>query len=99
MWQSVALIPVCLIRPLNQDRIENRRSIEVPLLFSIQTSIHYPPIHQFQYYRQRYPHISLPRTEAVSARELTLPLFPTMSDEMVSWVIDSVLSGLSSRRE
>jgi len=56
----------------------------------IQTSIHYPPIHLFQYYHQRYPDVSLPQTEAVAAREVTLPLYPTMSDEQVDYVIKTV---------
>jgi len=58
----------------------------------IQTSIHYPPIHQFNYYRARYSNLSLPITESASAREVTLPLYPTMSEGQVSWVIDSVKS-------
>ncbi len=42
----------------------------------IQTSIHYPPIHQFSYYRGLYPPetVRLPITEEVGAREVTLPL-------------------------
>ena len=56
----------------------------------IQTSIHYPPIHQFSYYRQRYGEISLPRTEEVASREVTLPLYPEMSTEQVELVIHAV---------
>ncbi|RME85158.1 MAG: DegT/DnrJ/EryC1/StrS family aminotransferase [Caldilineae bacterium] len=61
----------------------------------IQTSIHYPPIHQFSYYRRRYGTISLPRTEAIAGREVTLPLFPTMSDDMIALVVDSVRRALT----
>lgn len=53
----------------------------------IQTSIHYPPIHKFTYYQQRYPDIYLPRTEAVASREVTLPLYPAMKDEDVDYVL------------
>ncbi len=60
----------------------------------IQTSIHYPPIHWFQYYRARYPDVVLPVTEAVARREVTLPLFPDMTDEMVGWVVDAVQDAL-----
>ena len=48
-------------------------------LAGVQTSIHYPPVHTFEYYRRRYPDVSLPETEAVAARQVTLPLYPTMS--------------------
>lgn len=56
----------------------------------IQTSIHYPPIHRFTYYRNRYPDVSLPVTEDIASREVTLPLYPGMTDEMVGWVVDAV---------
>jgi len=56
----------------------------------IQSSIHYPAIHQFGYYAKRYPGVSLPVTEDVSKREVTLPLYPTMSDSQVDLVISAV---------
>ena len=61
----------------------------------VQTSIHYPPIHQFHYYRQQYPDVTLPLSEEVASREVTLPLFPGMTDEMVDWVIESTRNALS----
>ena len=63
----------------------------------VQTSIHYPPVHQFSYYREQYPGIKLPITEDVAGREVTLPLYPTMSDEQVDVVIASVLSALDEK--
>lgn len=56
----------------------------------IQTSIHYPPIHCFSYYRNLYPDIKLPRTEEAASREVTLPLYPTMSDEQLDLVVNHV---------
>ena len=41
----------------------------------IQTSMHYPPIHRFTYYRDRYGDVSLPQTEAAAAAFVTLPLW------------------------
>lgn len=62
----------------------------------IQTSIHYPPIHTFSYYRQRYPTqpANLLRTEEAAGREVTLPLYPGMTDEQNSWVIEAVRTAL-----
>jgi dTDP-4-amino-4,6-dideoxygalactose transaminase len=60
----------------------------------IQTSIHYPALHQFQYYRQLYGEIHLPLTEAVCLREVTLPLYPTMSEEQVQQVAQNVQRGI-----
>lgn len=60
----------------------------------IQTSIHYPPIHHFSYYRKKYSGVSLPITEEVAAREVTLPLFPTMGLDKVQQVISAVQTSL-----
>ena len=57
----------------------------------VQTSLHYPPIHTFSYYRQHMPKVSLPRTEVAAAREVTLPLFPTMRRDQVERVVEAVL--------
>lgn len=62
----------------------------------IQTSIHYPPTHRFTYYTRRYGDVSLPHTEAVSAREVTLPLYPTMGEQGVSTVVEAVKRALES---
>jgi dTDP-4-amino-4,6-dideoxygalactose transaminase len=60
----------------------------------VQTSIHYPPIHHFTYYRERYPGVSLPVTEDVAKREVTLPLYPTMTQEQIDYVMESVAKSL-----
>ena len=80
------LLPAALDRLAFIDRMRAEQ---------IQTSIHYPPIHQFTYYRQRYPDVMLPFTEDIAAREVTLPLYPTMTDEQVSWVIEAVRRSLA----
>lgn len=58
----------------------------------IQTSIHYPPIHLFSYYRNRYGYAegSLPVTEEVCAREVTLPLYSGMRERDVETVVAAV---------
>ncbi|MFZ0548008.1 MAG: DegT/DnrJ/EryC1/StrS family aminotransferase [Candidatus Promineifilaceae bacterium] len=58
----------------------------------IQTSIHYPPIHQFQYYRQMNQNnrLALPKTEQITGCEVTLPLFPGMTADDVETVCCAV---------
>lgn len=59
----------------------------------IQTSIHYPPVHRFTYYRQLFPDgydHHLPHTEAVAQREVTLPLYPAMTAQKVEEVCEAV---------
>jgi len=60
----------------------------------IQTSIHYPPTHTFTYYRSLYGAISLPRTEDIASREVTLPLYPTMGAELVDLVAQEAVRAL-----
>ena len=79
------LFPILL--PETIDRItfiDHLRSL------GIQTSIHYPPVHQFSYYQQHYPEVTLPVTERLARREVTLPLYATMRDEDVNFVIQAV---------
>ena len=56
----------------------------------IQSSIHYPPIHKFSYYLETFPDVMLPRTEEFCARELTLPLHPSLTEDDVKWVVESL---------
>jgi dTDP-4-amino-4,6-dideoxygalactose transaminase len=60
----------------------------------IQSSMHYPPIHQFTWYRERFPGVELPNTEAFCASELTLPLHPRLSDDDVRRVVTSLSRSL-----
>jgi dTDP-4-amino-4,6-dideoxygalactose transaminase len=57
----------------------------------VQTSVHYPPIHQFTAYREQRQR-ALPVTEAIASRLLTLPLYPHMSEADVSAVASAVLA-------
>jgi dTDP-4-amino-4,6-dideoxygalactose transaminase len=76
--------------------MERRQFIEMMHAAKVQTSIHYPPVHKFSYYQSQYPGVFLPVTESVAAREVTLPLYPTIDNESIELVIDSVLIALES---
>lgn len=62
----------------------------------IQSSIHYPPVHLFSSFAGSQP---LPRTEAIAARELTLPLFPSMSEAQIEHVCGTLVEVLHAVRE
>jgi len=85
------IFPILL--PVGVERI---KFIDALRIAKIQTSIHYPPVHMFRYFRARYPGVSLPITESVASREVTLPLYPTMDNEAVDLVINTVLQALVS---
>jgi dTDP-4-amino-4,6-dideoxygalactose transaminase len=56
----------------------------------VQTSVHYPAIHQFAYYRDHYGAVRLPHTESFSRRELTVPLHPGLSPADVDRVVEAL---------
>jgi dTDP-4-amino-4,6-dideoxygalactose transaminase len=60
----------------------------------VQSSMHYPPIHQFSRFVELGSRRPLPRTEAVAERLLTLPLYGGMSEEDVEHVVTSLLAAL-----
>jgi dTDP-4-amino-4,6-dideoxygalactose transaminase len=78
--------PVLLNEGLDRRAFRNALSEQ-----GIQTSILYPAIHEFSEYRRRFPDISLPRTEDVARTEVTLPLFPHMTEEQLERVCDAVV--------
>jgi dTDP-4-amino-4,6-dideoxygalactose transaminase len=85
------ILPALL--PKGTDRI---RFMEALKQRGIQTSIHYPPVHNFQIYHDEWEKrgSTLPLTEEVAAREVTLPLYPTMSNEQAHWVVQAVKEAL-----
>jgi dTDP-4-amino-4,6-dideoxygalactose transaminase len=62
----------------------------------IQTSIHYPPIHLFSAYREDDASTSqkLEKTESLAAREVTLPLYPLLSNANIDLVVEAVRDAL-----
>ena len=63
----------------------------------VQTSIHYPPIHLFSYYRRQMPSgTHLPLTEYAGKREVSLPLFPSMTHAQVDYVVGCIKHYLAS---
>jgi len=56
----------------------------------IQTSIHYPPIHQFTYYRACTTPVVLPVTEQLGRRLVTLPLYPHITPQQIDAVVEAV---------
>jgi len=62
----------------------------------IQTSIHYPPIHTFTAYKNwnKTDKPSLPVTEEAASREVTLPLYPSLAMDDVSYIVDQIQAGL-----
>jgi dTDP-4-amino-4,6-dideoxygalactose transaminase len=84
---AVVLLPDGVDRIAVRERLAERR---------IQTSVHYPPIHQFSAYEELGGRRALPRTEAVADRVLTLPLYAGMSDDQVETVITELVAAVEA---
>jgi len=85
---SYHIFPILLPAEINKS--EFREKLKQA---GIQTSFHYPPVHQFQIYRDVREQ-TLKETEAVADRQVTLPLFPGMTDEQQELVIENVFDAL-----
>jgi len=71
----------------NRDRVR-----EVLHSKGIQTSVHYPAVHQFSIYRQYGA--MLPTTDYVSNNEITLPMFSKLTEYDVHCIVESVVTAL-----
>lgn len=80
------ILPVLLPKLCNRDKV-----IEGLKVRGIQSSIHYPPAWNFTAYLGQWPPESVPCAAEICQRELTLPLYPTMADVEVMFVITSLL--------
>jgi dTDP-4-amino-4,6-dideoxygalactose transaminase len=85
------LLPILL-----EDASRRTHVMQYLVTRGIQTSIHYPPVHQFSFYQslaQNHP-VSLPKTESVGRRQLTLPLYASMTESQVGYVCDCLAEAL-----
>jgi dTDP-4-amino-4,6-dideoxygalactose transaminase len=56
----------------------------------VQTTTMYTGVHEFSAYRERFPEVSLPRTELASRTQFNLPLFPHLTEEQIERVVETL---------
>lgn len=101
-FSQFAWDPSCHIMPILLPPGTNRvRFAEGMKSRRIQTSLHYPPIHLFQYYQENglTPKKQLLVTENAASREVTLPLYPTMEPSSVELVVSAVREAVREAHE
>jgi dTDP-4-amino-4,6-dideoxygalactose transaminase len=78
---------------LGQLRIDRARFIDELRRRNIGTSVHFIPLHLHPYYRDTYGYMpsDFPVSVAEYEREISLPIYPRMTDEDVTDVIEAVL--------
>jgi dTDP-4-amino-4,6-dideoxygalactose transaminase len=89
---SAHIMPILL--PHNSNRVDFMEQMK---LQGIQTSIHYPAIHKFTSYKEFGDSAStrLPTTENVADHEVTLPLYPAMTNDDVALVVKALVNSLA----
>jgi len=84
------ILPALL--PENADRIAVIGALKEK---RIQSSVHYPPFWDFTAYKGQFSPNESPVTADICRRQLTLPLFPTMTEDEVDQVCNALLEALA----
>ena len=86
----------CYVMPVLVEDATRRDAVRRHLRdeHGVQTSVFYPAVHEFTAYRERYG-AHLPKTEFVARAEITLPLFPDMTEAMQDRVVDALREALA----
>jgi len=80
---------------LKNSTFEKRDQIRNKLAEAgIQTSVHYPAVHKFSFYKEFYK--KLPRTEYVTDNLITLPMFGNLKQEEIIYICDKFKSLLNN---
>jgi dTDP-4-amino-4,6-dideoxygalactose transaminase len=83
------ILPVLLPEGASRDEVAAKMRDA-----GVQTSMHYPPIHSFSYFRKKVPTPPLPCTAAFAARQMTIPLHPALTIDDVDYVAKSLARAL-----
>jgi dTDP-4-amino-4,6-dideoxygalactose transaminase len=86
----------CYVMPVMLEDAERQSGLRIALRekHRIQTSLFYPAVHEFTAYRERFPDLSLPRTELAARSEITLPLFTHMTPDEQDRVVAALAEEL-----
>lgn len=82
----------CYVMPIIVRDAERRDEARLRLRedHGVQTSVFYPAVHEFTAYRELAAGVSLPHTERAARSEITIPLYPHMTEDDQ----DRVVAGL-----
>ncbi|MDD5344812.1 MAG: DegT/DnrJ/EryC1/StrS aminotransferase family protein [Smithella sp.] len=86
------------IFPILLNKSIDRHSLMVFLRGKgIQTSIHYPPVHKFSYYKTFMGDQILRNTDFVSRHELTLPMHAGITGAQIDYVVDALINFIEGK--
>lgn len=79
------IYPILLSEEINREVLFNSLKEK-----GIQASIHYPSIKSFTAFREELSPYAVPNCDVISQREITLPLYPTLTTAQIDLVIESL---------
>jgi dTDP-4-amino-4,6-dideoxygalactose transaminase len=88
----------CYVMPVMLEDAGRQSSVrrELRERHRVQTSVLYPAVHEFSVYAERFPRVSLPRTELAARSEVTIPLYPHMTEAEQERVIAGLKEALDA---
>jgi UDP-4-amino-4,6-dideoxy-N-acetyl-beta-L-altrosamine transaminase len=93
-WSDPVLHLMCVLIDFEAAGRSRRQVMDAMRAKGVGSQVHYIPVHTQPYYRARYGELSLPGAEAWYARCLSLPLYPAMSDEDISIIVEILRESL-----
>jgi dTDP-4-amino-4,6-dideoxygalactose transaminase len=75
-----------------RSRVPRNRFLELMAEKGIGTSVHYKPLHRMTYYKERYGLRTedFPNAERIWKGCVSLPIYPTLSDEELDYICKSI---------
>lgn len=89
---SCYVMPILLEDPSRQSAVRRHMRDE----HAVQTSLLYPAVHEFSAYVERYGLQRLERSELVARSEITIPLYPHMTEQQQDLVVAALGEGLAA---
>jgi len=73
----------------NKQREETKIKLEKA---GVMSKVYFDPVHLTTFYQERYNYKvgDLPRTEEISKKVLSLPIFPTLSNSEIDYIVNSI---------
>ena len=84
------IMPIVLTNSTNEIRDLIREKMHAA---GIQTSVHYPAIHNFSIYKEYYA--VLPQTEYVTNNEITLPMYAVLSNSQIDFIVETLNNAIN----
>jgi len=84
------ILPIVLKNSTSEKRDRIRENLHAA---GIQTSVHYPAVHKFSIYSQYKA--TLPKTEYITDNEITLPMYGSLTNDEIDFIVETLNKALN----